>query len=153
MVYSSLDPASWVRHLRSNGLSRLPLDKNWKPDERLVAFPLSHLVWVDSLINQTASMGNGWNQKTEVMLTGWPPFELIQLDNVLLKLCTMLFVRPESVASLSFKTGCPASTVVGFINACDSLKIVNLATRVIANHKLKTASDDSMFGRSKEVFK
>ena len=153
MVYSSLEPARWAQYLQRGGLSKLPMQDDWRPDASLSAYPMSSFYWVHTLITETQNLPNDWDSSTELMLHKWPAFNLVQMDNILLKLCTMLFVRPETVKSLAQKTGYGRSTIVGLINACDSVGLVSLASDVPDELIVKESHSESMFGRIRDVFR
>lgn len=153
MVYSTMEPAKWPRALQNKSLSRLPLDRDWKPSKGLNAYPLSRLLWVDTLINQNSVLHDDLPEDGAYILTRWPHFDLLELDNNLLKLCTMLFVRPETVNSLSSKSGYGRSTVRGLMNACYKEGMLKPAEDVDVESFADAINDEGVFGKIKDVFR
>jgi len=152
MVYSSAEPGKWIEALQGKKLSKLPLSSEWRPKKSLTAYPVSHLVWVNALISNNQELVDGLDSDTEYLLERWPHFDLLQLDNVLLKLCSMLFVTPESLNSLAEKSGYSRSTVRGLMNACYQEGILKTPNEVDVED-LVAASNDGVFGKIKDVFK
>jgi len=152
MVYSSFEPGKWIERLQGKKLSKLPLASDWRPKKGLVSYPLSHLVWVNSLVSDTKELNDGLDSDSQYVLESWPHFDLLQLDNVLLKLCSMLFVTPESLDSLVEKSGYSRSTVRGLMNACYQEGILKQATDVDVKN-LVAAENDGVFGKIKDVFR
>ncbi|MFT5573239.1 MAG: hypothetical protein ACI9FR_002172 [Cryomorphaceae bacterium] len=153
MVYSTLEPGKWPRALQNKTLSKLPLSANWKPQKSLNAYPMSRLTWVNTLITDTERLCEHLNEDEEYILLRWPHFDLLELDNNLLKLCTMLFVRPESVASLASKSGYGRSTVRGLMNACYKEGILKRPSEIDMEELSHASNDESMFGKIKDVFR
>lgn len=152
MVYSSAEPGKWIDALQGKKLSKLPLNADWRPKKGLTAYPLTHLVWVNALISNNQELNNGLDNDAEYLLERWPHFDLLQLDNVLLKLCSMLFVSPESLNSLVEKSGYSRSTVRGLMNACYQEGILKKPSEVQVED-LVAASNDGVFGKIKDVFR
>jgi len=96
MVYSTKEPGKWLGEMQGKKLSKLPLNDDWRPKKALTAYPLSQLIWVDTLMTESDALSGGLKDDVEYILEKWPHFDLLQLDNVLLKLCSLLFVKPES---------------------------------------------------------
>lgn len=170
MVYSKFEPGKWPAILQRKKLIRIPLEKGWRPAEDLHMYSLSSLIWVNTFIGKTRKLARGLDDKTEYLLERWPHFDLLELDNVLLKLCTMLFVRPESVDNLAKKSGYGRSTIRGLMNACHEMgylklpdqidpgKLANVAgggvLRKINNEVAESEiSEESMFNKIKDVFR
>ena len=118
MVYSPYEPGKWPAKLSSATPSKLPLQGNWRPTQELEAYSLDNLIWVHILVTKTTSLEPDLDEDQEYLLESWPNFDLLEFDNVLLKLCTMLYVRPESLSSLITKSGYERSIVCGLMNAC-----------------------------------
>ena len=115
-------------------------------------YPLSQLVWVNSLMNEIKNLSPGLDDNEKYILEKWPHFDLLQLDNVLLKLCSMLFVSPESLGSLVEKSGYSRSTVRGLMNACYQEGLLKRANEVQLEN-LIAAESDGVFGKIKDVFR
>lgn len=152
MVYSSSEPGKWVDALQGKKLSKLPLKDDWRPKKGLTAYPLSSLVWVNTLMSDTAELADGLKSDADYILERWPHFDLLQLDNVLLKLCSMMFVNAESLNSLVEKSGYSRSTVRGLMNACFEQGILKKAGDVQVED-LVAAGNDGVFGKIKDVFR
>lgn len=154
MVYSEYDPGNWPQLIQRGALSKAPLDDEWRPQSNLTAYPISSLLWVHSLVNATSELDTPFDDDVKYQLESWPQFNLLELDNVLLKLCTMLFVRPESVAGLARKSGYGRSTIRGLMNACLQLGYLKLPEE-ITGEKMVAANtaDEGMLGKIKDVFR
>ncbi|MBT8114361.1 MAG: hypothetical protein KJP04_03225 [Arenicella sp.] len=153
MVYSTKPPGNWPAILQRRGLSKLPLRSDWRPDKALTGYPLSSLVWVNTLIRDTSELHPDLQEDGKYILERWPQFELLELDNILLKLCTMLFVRPESVQSLGSKSGYGRSTIIGLMNACYEMGLLVTPDKIEESKQIKVTSDEGMLGRIREAFK
>jgi len=153
MIYSEQEPGRWTQLLQQGSLSKLPLHEQWRPSRGLKAYPMSSFSWVNALISQTTALAEGLDENTEYMLEKWPHFDLIELDNVLLKLCTMLFVRPETVESLCARSGYGRAAVIGLINACHTQGLIKPATEVNTQQISLDNNDQGMFGRIKDAFR
>ena len=138
--------------MQNKKLSKLPLSADWRPKKGLTPYPLSQLVWVNSLMNDTKKLSPGLDDNEKYILEKWPHFDLLQLDNVLLKLCSMLFVSPESLTSLVEKSGYSRSTVRGLMNACYQEGLLKKANEVQLEN-LIAAESDGVFGKIKDVFR
>jgi len=152
MVYSQHEPGKWPTLIKKKTLTKLPLKSDWRPKHDMRGYPMSDLQWVNTLVNETAGLLDGLDPEQEYMLESWPHFDLIQLDNMLLKLCTMLFVRGETIASLARKSGYSLSTVRGLVNACHQAGLIKKADEVQLEH-LAASNDEGMFGKIKDVFR
>ena len=152
MVYSSAEPGKWVDELHGKKLTKLPLNSDWRPKKELTAYPLSHLLWANSLMNNSSKLNDGLSDDSEYLLETWPHFDLLQLDNVLLKLCSMMFVNPESLNSLVEKSGYSRMTVRGLMNACHQEGILKKASEIQVEN-LAPAENDGVFGKIKDVFR
>lgn len=153
LVYSVYEPGKWLQLMQAKELSKLPLANDWRPTHELTGYPLADLVWVNTLLNDTQNLAEDLDPEQEYMLESWPDFDLIQLDNGLLKLCTMLFVRGETVASLSQKSGYGLSTVYGLVNACHQAGLVKRAEDVQLETLAAVSAEGSMLGKIKDVFR
>lgn len=153
MVYSEIEPGKWPGLIQRGPLSKAPLATDWRPTEGLNVYPLSSLLWVHTLINATSDLDSPFDDDAEYQLESWPHFDLLELDNVLLKLCTMLFVRPESVSSLASKSGYARSTIRGLMNACYQLGILKLPEQISGEQTRMSNSDEGMLGKIKDVFR
>ena len=87
------------------------------------------------------------------MLLSWPAFELLELDNALLKMTTMLFVGPESAYSLMQKTGENRLLVYGMLNACKELGMLVPPEQVQQQQSNMSAQEEGMLGKIKDVFR
>ena len=152
MVYSNKEPGKWLADLDGKHLTKLPLNDNWRPKKGLSPYPVSQLIYVNTLMSETESLVKGLDDNTKYMLEKWPHFDLLQLDNVLLKLCSMLFVKAESLNSLVEKSGYSRSTVRGLMNACYKEGLLKNPDEVQIEN-LVAAGNDGMFGKIKDVFK
>lgn len=153
MVYSDVEPGKWLSFLQRSNLTRLPLSAQWRPTSNLKVYPIDRLLWVNTLVNEGSQLLHGLNEEQEYILKCWPKFELLELDNTLLKLCSMLFVQPESVVSLAQKSGYGRSTIRGLMNACYEADILKLPRDVNLAVLPKVNSNESVFGKIKDVFR
>lgn len=153
MVYSSKEPGKWTHSLRSQELTKLPIADDWTPTSDLRAYPINRLYWAEALVNKTDALEGELDENQDYMLERWPDFELLQLDNTLLKLCTMLFVNPESATSLIKKSGYSQSVVYGLMNACRKLDILKEADEVELEQLSVSNVDAGMIGKIKDVFR
>ena len=149
MVYSSTEPGRWPSFLQRKALHKIPLAKEWRPTPGLGVYPLSSLLWVNVLVSETDALLDDLDEDGDYILERWPDFELLELDNVLLKLCTMLFVRAESVASLSTKSGYGRSTIRGLMNACHD---GGYLTAVGSSEEENSHEGDGVFRKIKHAF-
>lgn len=153
MVYSEFEPAKWPASLAAESVTKIPIDKGWQPTQGLKAFPMSRLMWASTIATKTSSLVEGLNESDEYILERWPDFELLQLDNVLLKLCTLLFVQGESAYSLMQKSGHSRHVVFGLLNACHEIGILKRADEVQIEQFSQASNDESVFGKIKDVFR
>jgi hypothetical protein len=153
MVYSHTEPGRWPAMLQRRALSKVPLEPDWRPHSGLGVYPVSSLVWVNTLINDTDELVGDLEEDADYLLEKWPKFDLLELDNVLLKLCTMLFVRPESVNSLAEKSGYGKSTIRGLMNACHDAGFLKTPDEIDADKLAPASNDEGMLGRIKDVFR
>jgi len=153
MVYSQHEPAKWPNALSKEQVVKHPLDKGWRPTEGLKAYSLNRLRWANTLATNNNALNSGLNDNTEYMLQRWPDFELLELDNVLLKLCTLLFVGPESAYSLMQKSGYGRNAVFGLLNACSESGILCEADEVQLESFSEASNEDGVFGKIKDVFR
>lgn len=154
MVYSEFEPGKWPEILHRGALSMTPLEDDWRPKESLQVFPLSSLKWVHTLVNATSDLHSRFDDDALYQLESWPTFNLLELDNVLLRLCTMLFVRPESVSSLASKSGYGKSTIRGLMNACYEMGCLKLPEHIAGEQLVAARSaEEGMLGKIKDVFR
>jgi len=111
------------------------------------------LVLVNALVNETDRLNPDLDEETAYILDAWPQFDLIELDNSLLKLCTMMFVRAETVKGLVSKSGYGRSTVIGLMNACHSVGILKDTEEFEHENSMSVLSSEGVFGKIKGVFK
>jgi len=152
MVYSTKEPGKWLGELQGKKLSKLPLNNSWRPKKGLTAYPVSQLIWVDTLMTESDALSGDLKEDVEYILEKWPHFDLLQLDNVLLKLCSLLFVQPESLNSLVEKSGYSRSTVRGLMNACYKEGLLKNTDDVQVDN-LIAAGGDGVLGKIKGVFR
>ena len=153
MVYSTKPPANWPGILQRRGLSKLPLRPDWRPTEGFVSYPIDSLIWVNTLIRDTSELAEGLEEEGEYILHHWPAFNLLELDNILLKLCTMMFVRAESVQSLSVKSGYGRSTIIGLMNACHQMGLLIDPSELDPSQMTRITNDEGVLGMIKDVFR
>ncbi|NND82675.1 MAG: hypothetical protein HKN50_09620 [Gammaproteobacteria bacterium] len=153
MVYSRKAPGYWPSILQRGGVCKLPLRADWRPEKAFHSYPLSTLVWVNTLIRNTGELADGLEEDQKYILERWPAFDLLQLDNILLKLCTMLFVRPESAQSLASKSGYGRSTIIGLMNACHQMGLLVTPDKIEESKQIKASNDEGMLGRIRDVFR
>jgi len=153
MVYSEFEPAKWSKSLAAEEVTKIPIDKGWQPTDGLKAYPMSRLMWASTIATKTSSLVEGLNESDEYILQRWPDFELLELDNVLLKLCTLLFVKGESAYSLMQKSGYSRHVVFGLLNACFEQGILKQANDVQVEQFSQASNDEGVFGKIKDVFR
>lgn len=153
MVYSYLEPGKWTSALRNKVITKLPLKASWRPTDELKVYPLSRLNWAHTIATKNNGLLAGLDAQTEYILEKWPDFELLELDNMLLKLCTMLFVNSESPHSLLQKSGYSRTVVYGFINACYELGVLHAASDFDLEQFSVLDNEEGMFGKIKDVFR
>lgn len=153
MVYSDIEPGKWPEVVQRKEMTKVPLRDDWRPREGLKVYPLSSLIWVNTMVKETQELFHELDEDTEYLLERWPHFTLLELDNVLLKLCTMLFVRPESLQSLSSKSGYGRSTITGLMNACYELGYLKLPEHIDVEKLAPASNDEGMLGKFKDVFR
>lgn len=152
-VYSRREPAKWAPIFRHKELTRVPVKADWSPSEKLKAYPISRLIWVNTLVTRVESLNPELVESHEYMLESWPHFELLELDNALLKLCTMLFVAPETAYSLMQKTGYGRHMVFGLMNACYEMGILKPADQIAKSPMAGGSDEGGMLGKIKGVFR
>ena len=153
MVYSDVEPGKWLSIVQRSNLTKQPLSVQWHPTTSVKGYPLERLIWADTLVNQGAELLQGLEEGEEYILKCWPKFELLEFDNTLLKLCSMLFVQPESVASLAQKSGYGRSTIRGLINACYQSGILKMPHEVNLKVLAKPTGNESMLNKIKDAFR
>ena len=152
VVYSETAPGNWFAFLHRDDLSKLALASEWEPTAKMRAYPVESLIWADTFVNKGSQLLPSIEEEQEYVLQCWPKFELLELDNSLLKLCSMLFIRPETVDSLAQRSGFGRSTVRGLMNACYQAGILKLPHEVQSVSKDANAQQSSMLGKIKNVF-
>jgi hypothetical protein len=153
MVYSACEPGKWPGALSEHEVTKIPMASNWHPIDGLKAYPMSNLLWATNLAHNNTTLADGLDDNTEYILERWPKFELLELDNVLLKLCTLLFVSPESAYSLMQKSGYGRQVVYGLLNACNDLGILRNASEVTLEQFSELGQEEGVFGKIKDVFR
>ena len=153
MVYSDIDPGRWPSFMQRGSLFKVPLEANWRPANNLKKHPVMNLLWVNTLITETSHLNDELVEGDKYLLHRWPSFDLLELDNVLLKLCTMLFVQPESVGSLASKSGYARSTIIGLMNACYEMGYLVTPDELEPDQVTRVSNDEGMLGKIKEVFR
>ncbi len=152
-VYSYKEPGRWIKALRNKELTGVDIPSDWRPSSELKAYPLERLIWINTLVSRCDKLDDGALDSEEFMLMSWPHFELLELDNALLKITTMLFVGPESAYSLMQKTGESRVVVYGMLNACKELGMLVSPAEVGEQNYNVPAQDEGMFGKIKDVFR
>ncbi|MFT6048282.1 MAG: hypothetical protein ACI9WC_004002, partial [Arenicella sp.] len=153
MVYSDIEPGKWSAIIARHQMTKVPLHDDWQPAQALNVYPLSSFIWVNTMVCEHKNLFSELDEATEYLLERWPHFTLLELDNVLLKLCTMLFVRPESMQSLSAKSGYCRSTIIGLMNACYKLGYLKLPENIDVEKLAPASNDEGMLGKFKDVFR
>ena len=153
LVYSNSEPGKWTAELRKNTVTKVKLDASWRPSDELKAFPISRLVWANTIATKSGGLASGLESQTEYILERWPHFDLLELDNMLLKLCTMLFVQPESPHSLMQKSGYSRTVVYGLVNACNEMGILRVASEFDLEKVSEMNAGEGVFGKIKDVFR
>jgi len=148
-----MEPGKWTAPLRSSTLTRLDLEDDWRPTSELKAYPISRLTWANTVANKGKALLDDLDHQTEYILEKWPHFDLIELDNMLLKLCTMLYVNPESPYSLMQKSGYSRTVVYGFVNACNEADLLREASEFSLEKFSEAGGEEGMFGKIKDVFR
>ena len=152
-VYSTREPARWIIAMKNKELTSVPLADDWKPSDELKAFPLERLIWINTLVGRSQKLDDGLSDTQEFMLMKWPHFELLELDNSLLKMTTMLFVGPESAYSLMQKTGLGRAVVYGMLNACKELDLLASQEQIKNLSSQKAEQESGVFGKLKDAFR
>lgn len=153
MVYSDVEPGKWLSFVQRSNLTKLPLSVQWHPNTSVKGYPLERLIWADTLVNQGSQLLQGLEEDEKYILKCWPKFELLEFDNILLKLCSMLFVQPESVTTLAQKSGYGRSTIRGLINACYESGILKMPHEVNLKVLTKPTGSDGMLTKIKDAFR
>ncbi len=153
LVYSHSEPGKWTAALRKKTLTNVTLAPGWRPTDEVQAFPISRLVWANTIATKSSSLMAGLDPQTEYILERWPHFDLLELDNMLLKLCTMMFVRPESPHSLMQKSGYGRTVIYGLVNACNELDLLRVSEEFDLEKFSEMNDDAGVFGKIKEVFR
>ena len=154
LIYSVKEPAKWGGAMRNRELIKVPLDDHWSRNAKLKTYPISRLVWANSMALNYRSLLAGIELNSMYMLERWPHFDVLELDNMLLKLCTLLFIGPESPQSLMKKTGYSRSVVYALVNACHEEGILRDAQEIESQQpKHIPPQEESMLGKIKDVFR
>ncbi len=152
-VYSSREPGKWIQALRTKELTSVDIKSDWNPTEEMKVYPLERLIWVNALVGRIEKLDGDAIDSQEFMLSAWPHFELLELDNSLLKITTMLFVGAESAYSLMQKTGEGRAVVYGMLNACNELGLLVSPDQIEQKTYEVPAQEEGMFGKIKDVFR
>jgi len=138
--------------LQRHELSKSTIADDWEPDAELIAYSIDTFRWTYILVNDTEELYDTLDDEAEYMLERWPSFDLLELDNILLKLCAMLFVRPETMATLSVKSGYGVSTVCGLMNACHEFGLLKDPSE-IGSGAVVPENDEGMLGKIRDAFR
>ncbi|MFT6407407.1 MAG: hypothetical protein ACJAQ6_000819 [Arenicella sp.] len=152
-VYSDREPGKWTAAIRKKAITKCPLAATWRPSDQLKSFPISRLVWANTIATKGGGLARGLDSQTEYILERWPHFDLLELDNMLLKLCTMLFVQAESPYSLMQKSGYSRSVVYSLVNACHELDILRVSADFDLEKFSQANAAEGVFGKIKDVFR
>ena len=153
IVYSTKEPGMWPPILKRHELSKSVIADDWTADAEMKAYPLDTFHWTHILVTDTEELYEGLDEEGEYMLESWPSFDLLELDNILLKLCAMLFVRPESMTSLANKSGYGLSTVCGLMNACHVYGLLKVPSEISSGTVTPDANDEGMLGKIRDAFR
>ncbi|MEO0369572.1 MAG: hypothetical protein AAF197_12455, partial [Pseudomonadota bacterium] len=152
MVYSVIEPGRWPLALRGKSLSKVPLSKNWRPKSSMKAYPLDRLIWINDLITLNNKLEEGLDPDNAYAIFRWPPFDLLELDNHLLRLSTLMLIRGGTIADLATRVGCDQSLVCGFINACHRAGYLRSRSDLAPERFIET-QDDGVLGMIKDAFR
>lgn len=153
MIYSPKEPGQWTSIFQSGVFSKLPMKNEWRPFKGLKAYPTVYLLWGHTYAKEREVLHKGLNENEAYLLEQWPKFELLELDNSLLKLCSLLFVKPETLSSLARKSRCDKEQVIGFLNACQALGLLTSADQIQIFQPPSSDEEETVFGKIKDVFK
>jgi hypothetical protein len=146
-LYSDSPIREWITILRERNLTRRDLSDGWYVDPSVKSSPLPWFVWCAAQARSKGRLLPGIDPGQEYLLEKWPHFELIRNDNQSLKLCALLFSRPESVKSLVAKSDIKGRKVVAFMNACFLLGLIKrtgIDEEVVWNNTEETRSPTLM---------
>jgi len=152
LVYSTKEPGMWPPILKRHELSKSKIADDWEPDPEMNFYPLDTFRWTYILVTDTEELYDTLDEEGEYMLESWPSFDLLELDNILLKLCAMLFVRPETMTSLANKSGYGLSTVCGLMNACHEYGLLKEPSE-ISSGAVTSSDDEGMLGKIRDAFR
>ena len=152
LVYSTLEPGKWPPILKRHELSKSKIADDWTPEPEMKPYPLDTFRWTHILVTDTEELYDALDEEGEYMLESWPSFDLLELDNILLKLCAMLFVRPETMASLANKSGYGLSTVCGLMNACHEFGLLKIPSE-ISSGPVASDNEEGMLGKIRDAFR
>jgi hypothetical protein len=125
-LYSDSPIREWTKILREPNLVRRDLSEGWYVDPSVKSSPLPWFLWCSAQARSKGRLLKGIDPGQEYLLEKWPNFELIRNDNQSLRLCALLFSRPESVKSLVAKSAIKGRKVVAFMNACHLLGLIKM---------------------------
>ncbi len=117
-VYSVIEPSRWPLAMRDKVITKAVLSPDWRPKSNMRSYPIDRLMWVNDFVTLTNKLIDSLDLNHAYALLKWPPFDLLEMDNRLLKLATKMLIKGGTVADLATKVGCEPSIVCGFINAC-----------------------------------
>ena len=151
-VYSVIEPARWPLALRGKELTRISLDADWRPKSSMRAYPIDRLVWVNDYITLTSKLIDSLDPDDAYALLKWPPFDLLEMDNRLLRLSTLMLIKGGTVADLATKINCDPKIVCGFVNACYRAGyIINRSD--LTPERLPPGSEPGVLGMIKDAFR
>ena len=125
-LYSDSPIREWTKILRERNLIRRDLSEGWYVDPSVKSSPLPWFLWCSAQARSKGRLLSKIDPGQEYLLEKWPNFELIRNDNQSLRLCALLFSRPESVKSLVAKSEIKGRKVVAFMNACYLLGLIKM---------------------------
>jgi len=125
-LYSDSPIREWSKILRERNLVRRDLSAGWYVDPSVKSSPLPWFLWCSAQARSKGRLLPKIDPGQQYLLEKWPNFELIRNDNQSLRLCALLFSRPESVKSLVAKSDIKGRKVVAFMNACYLLGLIKM---------------------------
>lgn len=151
-VYSAIEPSRWPMAMRGKVITKSPLSPDWRPKSSMSSYPIDRLMWVNDFTTLTGKLIDSLNLNDAYALLKWPPFDLLEMDNRLLKLSTKMLIKGGTVADLATKVGCEPSIVCGFINACYRAGyIINRSD--LNPDRLTDVSGEGVLGMIKDAFR
>ncbi len=151
-VYSIIEPSRWPMAMRGKQLTKMPLPARWRPKSSMRSYPIDRLMWVNDFVTLTNKLIDSLDNNDAYALLKWPPFDLLEMDNRLLKLSTKMLIKGGTVADLATKVGCEPSVVCGFINACYRAGYI-INRNELDGDALDSDRGDSVLGMFKDAFR